>query len=68
MLLMFFYIVPSFTTCEMSAADHLYQFKGSFVMKVACKNFFLQDIKKKLKLELFNKLLLTCKLLTIASF
>lgn len=36
-------------------------------MTVVCKNFFL-DIKKDLKLELFNKLLLTCKLLTTASF
>lgn len=29
MLLMFFYIVSSFTTCEMPAADHLCQFKDS---------------------------------------
>lgn len=44
MILMFFYIVPSFTTWEMLAADHLYQLKGSFVMELACKSFFLEDI------------------------
>lgn len=44
MILMFFYIVLCFATCEMPAADHLYQPKESFVMEVACKNFFLEDI------------------------